>query len=72
MTTIVLNTFDVREYRIGSYVRGMAEAFNLRGKNARNYYFHESGEQADVTAIQNDWEAVGEDLTLAFDSVASK
>ena len=72
MTTIVFNTFEVEPQRGRSYVRGMIETFNLRGNNSRSYHFHSTGEQADMAAIQNDWETVGQDLTNAFESVATK
>lgn len=70
MTTIVFNTLEIDSGSWRDFVKGMAEAFNLRGSAQRHYYFHPSAEQADLAAIQNDWETVGRDLSRAVSTVA--
>ncbi len=48
-----------------SFVVGAGSAFNLAG-NYYDYNVSETPEKADVKAIQNDWNMIGEDLKIAF------
>ncbi len=63
--TIVLNTHRICKPSAGSYWRGAAEIFNTSGNTARLYVFATSPEDADGSAIDNDWVAVGDDLHFA-------
>jgi hypothetical protein len=71
MTTIILNTVSCSRPSGRDYVRGMAAAFNLRGATRQDYYFAGTAAEADAAAVQNDWDALGEDLDSAFLKVAS-
>lgn len=48
-----------------SFVIGMGSAFNLAG-NYFEYNTSETPEKADIKAIENDWNIIGEDLRIAF------
>jgi hypothetical protein len=72
MTTILLNTFGIEPRDHSYFLRGMAEAFNLRGSTERCYHFAGSADEADAAAVQNDWLVVGEDLDSAFDAVSTR
>jgi hypothetical protein len=72
MGTVVLNTFAANGSHRRDYVRGAAEAFNLRGNTSRHYHMHATGGEADAAAVENDWEAIGEDLSNAFRTVSAK
>jgi hypothetical protein len=70
MTTIILNTIDASNRGGRAFLRGMVSAFNLRGRTNSEYFLSESGGDADLTAIQNDWETVSDDLGAAIHATA--
>lgn len=62
---------DKRTYRSDflfsetSFLIGVGSSLNLAG-NYFEYAVSETPEKADLKAIENDWNMVGEDLKLAF------
>ncbi|MRX45331.1 hypothetical protein [Agromyces kandeliae] len=64
--TVLFNSYPVRDERWHGFVRGAIETFNLAGDTKHCYYLHDSGGEADIAAIQNDWDAVGGDLGTVF------
>jgi hypothetical protein len=66
MSTVILNTVHAGRSIWGTYLRGFASAFDLRGRTDRNYFLFGTPGEADMTAIQNDWETVSDDLELAI------
>lgn len=70
VTTIILNTVSAVHLGWWSFLRGAASAFDLRGRTNRSYSLFETADEADLTAIQNDWETVSDDLGAAIHAVA--
>lgn len=68
--TELLGTFSVRLLRRRAFARGAASALDLRGDTRHQYRFAHSPAQADLSAIRNDWEQVGEDMAAALDAAA--
>lgn len=68
--TVLLNTLPVEREGFRSFLRGAVETFNLSGDTRHCYYLFSTGDDADVAAIQNDWDAVGGDLGAALAGAA--
>lgn len=68
--TALLGSFTVRSLRRRSWLRGAASAVDLRGDTRHQYHLMRTGEQADIAAIRNDWQTVGQDLAAALDAAA--
>jgi hypothetical protein len=64
--TILFNTRRIRRSGARDYLRGAASVFNLSGDTSREYNFAHSEDEADSTAIGNDWREVGDDLRNAL------
>ena len=64
--TELVGTFSVESLSRRAYLRGAASAVDLRGNTRRQYRFAKSPEQADASAVMDDWDAVGADLAGAM------
>jgi hypothetical protein len=60
-----------RLYCRSSYLSGWAHVFNIYG-NYCKFNYSKSQEQADIRALQSDWEAVGMDMQKAIDLLSEK
>ena len=48
-----------------SFVEGMARVFDF-GNTLNEYNYSRSDEEADLLALRNDWEVIGQDLRMAL------
>ena len=67
--TILLNTTPIVDEGWRGLLRGAIETFNLSGDTRHCYYLHPTGEAADSSAMQNDWEIWGGDLGVVLSRV---
>lgn len=65
-------SFSISALGRRAYLRGAASAFDLRGNTRRQYTFTSSAAEADVSAIREDWDQVGNDLRSTLDAAAEQ
>lgn len=65
--TIMFHSRPVSHSHTADYVRGASSILNIRGRTLREYDMSETPEQSDAKALQDDWAAVGRDLTDAIE-----
>ena len=70
--TILFNTRRIRRSSARDHLRGASSIFNLSGDTSREYRFAHSESEADLTALENDWHEVGEDLRRAIVETAPR
>jgi hypothetical protein len=68
--TELLGSFTIRSLRRHAYAHGAASAMDLRGNTRHQYRYSQTTAEADLAAISNDWQVVGEDLAAALDAAA--
>jgi predicted RNA-binding Zn ribbon-like protein len=63
--TMLTGTWTPQRFARGSFMRGVASAFDLRGNTRRQYRWYWTPEDVDRRAVESDWLAVGDDLRTA-------
>ncbi|WP_412160865.1 hypothetical protein [Curtobacterium flaccumfaciens] len=58
--------------RSKDYLTGFGSIFNLSGNTDREYPADAFSEEADRLALENDWKAIGQDLSAAVQSYSKR
>jgi hypothetical protein len=63
-----METMKPRQYKLPSFLKVFASAFDLTGQTLLDVPDPATGYQRDVQALQEVWEQVGSDLRVAMDT----